>query len=83
MENVNHNQPDSRGRRNLANLNNELQDVQRIMVQNIEDVIQRGTILSELENKSANLTEMSRKYKKDAEKLNATSIAVIAGRLQT
>ena len=53
------------------------------MVQNIEDVIQRGTILSELENKSANLTEMSRKYKKDAEKLNATSIAVIAGRLHT
>jgi len=49
------------------------------MVQNIEEVIQRGTILSELENKSANLTEMSRKYKKDAEKLNATSLAVIAG----
>lgn len=73
------NYADSRGRRNLSNLNNELQDVQRIMVQNIEEVIQRGTILSELENKSANLTEMSRKYKKDSEKLNATSIAVIAG----
>ena len=70
---------DSRGRRHLANLNSELQDVQRIMVQNIEDVLQRGAILSELENKSANLTEMSRKYKKDAETLNATSLAVIAG----
>ena len=70
---------DSRGRRNLSNLNTELQDVQRIMVQNIEDVLQRGAILSELENKSANLTEMSRKYKKDAEILNATSLAVIAG----
>ena len=34
----------------------------------------------ELENKSANLTEMSRKYKQDAETLNATSLAVIAGR---
>ena len=70
---------DTRGRRNLSNLNTELQDVQRIMVQNIDDVLQRGAVLSELENKSQNLTEMSRKYKKDAESLNATSLAVIAG----
>ena len=60
-------------------MNTELQDVQRIMVQNIDDVLQRGAVLSELENKSQNLTEMSRKYKKDAESLNATSLAVIAG----
>jgi len=70
---------DSRGRRNLNNLNTELQDVQRIMVQNIDDVLQRGAVLSEMENKSQNLTEMSRKYRKDAESLNATSLAVIAG----
>ena len=70
---------DSRGRRNLNNLNTELQDVQRIMVQNIDDVLQRGAVLSEMENKSQNLTEMSRKYRKDAEGLNATSLAVIAG----
>merc|ERR1711953_100446 len=70
---------DSRGRRNLNNLNTELQDVQRIMVQNIDDVLQRGAVLSEMENKSHNLTEMSRKYRKDAESLNATSLAVIAG----
>ena len=56
------------------------QDVQRIMVQNIDDVLQRGAVLSELENKSQNLTEMSRKYRKDAESLNATSLAVIAGK---
>lgn len=37
---------DSRGRRNLSALNNELHDVQRIMVQNIDDVLQRGTVLS-------------------------------------
>lgn len=37
---------DSRVRRNLNTLNNELQDVQRIMVQNIDDVLQRGTVLS-------------------------------------
>merc|ERR1712226_1260600 len=40
---------DSRGNRNLNSLNNELQDVQRIMVQNIDDVLQRGAVLSELE----------------------------------
>lgn len=37
---------DSRVRRNLTSLNNELQDVQRIMVQNIDDVLQRGAVLS-------------------------------------
>ena len=37
---------DSRARRNLSALNTELQDVQRIMVQNIDDVLQRGVVLS-------------------------------------
>jgi hypothetical protein len=37
---------DNRGRRNLSALNTELQDVQRIMVQNIDDVLQRGAVLS-------------------------------------
>ena len=37
---------DSRARRNLTNINTELQDVQRIMVQNIDDVLQRGETLS-------------------------------------
>jgi len=37
---------DTRSRRNLSQLNNELQDVQMIMVQNIDDVLQRGEALS-------------------------------------
>lgn len=37
---------DSRSRRNLNTINNQLHDVQRIMVQNIDDVLQRGTVLS-------------------------------------
>lgn len=37
---------DARVRRNLSSLNTELQDVQRIMVQNIDDVLQRGVVLS-------------------------------------
>nr|CAG4645917.1 EOG090X0HBC [Lynceus sp. MCZ IZ 141354] len=64
---------DSRTRRNLNNLNNELQDVQRIMVQNIDDVLQRGSLLSELDNKASNLSALSQKYKKDARYLNMQS----------
>lgn len=37
---------DSRARRNLGSINTELQDVQRIMVANIEEVLQRGEALS-------------------------------------
>lgn len=37
---------DSRNRRNLSRINDELQDVQRIMMQNIDDVLQRGEQLS-------------------------------------
>nr|CAG4641322.1 EOG090X0HBC [Eulimnadia texana] len=64
---------DSRARRNLNALNTELQDVQRIMVQNIDDVLQRGSLLSELDNKAQNLSMLSQKYKKDARYLNLQS----------
>ena len=40
------NYQDSRARRNLNRLNDELHDVQRIMVQNIDDVLQRGEQIS-------------------------------------
>ena len=39
---------DSRSRRNYQTLNTELHDVQRIMVQNIDDVLKRGAVLSGL-----------------------------------
>ncbi|KAL0275776.1 UNVERIFIED_CONTAM: hypothetical protein PYX00_003530 [Menopon gallinae] len=67
---------DSRTRRNLNNLNVELQDVQRIMVQNIDDVLQRGTVLSELDSKAQNLSMLSQRYKKDASILNSKSMLV-------
>ncbi|XP_059483206.1 vesicle-trafficking protein SEC22b-B [Neocloeon triangulifer] len=67
---------DSRSRRNLTALNTELQDVQRIMVQNIDDVLQRGTMLSELDSKAQNLSMMSQQYKKDAAYLNSKSFYV-------
>ncbi|XP_022200020.1 vesicle-trafficking protein SEC22b-B [Nilaparvata lugens] len=65
---------DSRVRKNLNTLNTELQDVQRIMVQNIDDVLQRGTVLSELDSKAQNLSILSQKYKKDAAYLNMKSV---------
>lgn len=68
---------DSRGGRHLNALNTELQDVQRIMVQNIDDVLQRGAILSELDSRAQNLSMMSAKYKKDAASLNAVSWAAV------
>ena len=37
---------DSRARRNLTHLNTELHDVQSIMMENIDDVLQRGAAIS-------------------------------------
>jgi len=72
---------DSRARRNLSALNTELQDVQRIMVQNIDDVLQRGSLLSDLDNKAQNLNQISQRYKKDARHLNmqSTYAKIVAG----
>ena len=39
--------------------------INAFFLQNIDDVLQRGAVLSEMENKSQNLTEMSRKYRFD------------------
>uniref|UniRef100_A0A8W8L466 Vesicle-trafficking protein SEC22b n=2 Tax=Magallana gigas TaxID=29159 RepID=A0A8W8L466_MAGGI len=64
---------DSRARKNLSNINTELQDVHRIMVQNIEDVLVRGESLSALDSKASNLSVISQKYRKDARYLNLRS----------
>eukprot|EP00794_Sanderia_malayensis_P015880 gene15880-17480_t len=64
---------DSRNRRNLGRLNDELQDVQRIMMQNIDDVLQRGEQLSVLGEKAGELRYQSEKYRKDAKYLNLRS----------
>ncbi|XP_061588563.1 vesicle-trafficking protein SEC22b-A [Cololabis saira] len=65
---------DSRARRNLGSINVELQDVQRIMVANIEEVLQRGESLSALDTKASNLSSLSKKYRSDAKYLNTRSI---------
>ncbi|KAK7945808.1 hypothetical protein WMY93_001536 [Mugilogobius chulae] len=64
---------DVRARRNLASINTELQDVQRIMVANIEEVLQRGEALSDLDTKASNLSSLAKNYHSDAKYLNARS----------
>lgn len=64
---------DSRARRHLGSINTELQDVQRIMVANIEEVLQRGEALSALDSKASNLSSLSKKYRSDAKYLNTRS----------
>uniref|UniRef100_A0A3Q3XDE1 SEC22 homolog B, vesicle trafficking protein (gene/pseudogene) n=1 Tax=Mola mola TaxID=94237 RepID=A0A3Q3XDE1_MOLML len=64
---------DSRARRNMGSINTELQDVQRIMVANIEEVLQRGEALSALDTKAGNLSALSKKYRSDAKYLNTRS----------
>jgi len=61
------------GRQQLGNINTELQDVQKIMVQNIEDVIHRGEALTILDDKATHLSALSKKYKEDARYLNLRS----------
>ncbi|XP_031595883.2 vesicle-trafficking protein SEC22b-like [Oreochromis aureus] len=64
---------DSRARRTLSSVNTELQDIQRIMVGNIEEVLQRGEALSAISTKASNLSNMAEKYHKDAKYLNTRS----------
>ncbi|KAL7632725.1 UNVERIFIED_CONTAM: hypothetical protein RMT77_016926 [Armadillidium vulgare] len=61
------------GRRNIHQLRDDLNDVQRIMMENIDDVLQRGTALSDLETKASGLSVISEKYRKDAQYLNLRS----------
>uniref|UniRef100_A0A1I7YZD2 Vesicle-trafficking protein SEC22b n=1 Tax=Steinernema glaseri TaxID=37863 RepID=A0A1I7YZD2_9BILA len=63
-----------RSRFAMAAVNNELTDVTRIMVSNIEDVIHRGEALNILESRASDLSDMSRKYRQDAAMLNRRSM---------
>lgn len=57
-------------------VSNELQDVTRIMVTNIEDVIHRGEALNILENRASELSGLSKKYRENAKALNRRSAIV-------
>ncbi|VDM31476.1 unnamed protein product [Toxocara canis] len=57
----------------MSAVSNELHDVARIMVSNIEDVIHRGEALNILETRASDLSDISKKYREDARQLNRRS----------
>uniref|UniRef100_A0A2P2HXY7 Vesicle-trafficking protein SEC22b-like n=1 Tax=Hirondellea gigas TaxID=1518452 RepID=A0A2P2HXY7_9CRUS len=61
------------GRRHMHQLRDDLNDVQRIMMDNIDDVLSRGTALQDLETKASGLSAVSQQYRKDAQYLNLRS----------
>jgi len=65
---------DTRTQRNLNKLNEDLQDVQKIMTQNIQDVLGRGERLDSVVAKSQGLRDASGKYAKDARHLNRLAL---------
>ncbi|KII69668.1 Vesicle-trafficking protein SEC22b-B [Thelohanellus kitauei] len=70
MEKAKSNFTDTRKRRHYTSqLNEELQDVHKIMMQNIEGVLQRGETLSILDDKASKLKFQSDIYRKDARNL--------------
>ncbi|VDO93698.1 unnamed protein product [Soboliphyme baturini] len=73
IQNLKKKYADPRKNYQLANVHSELQSVQRIMVQNIEDVIHRGEALTMLDDKAGDLAVLSKKYKQQAHYLNLKS----------
>uniref|UniRef100_A0AC35TG56 V-SNARE coiled-coil homology domain-containing protein n=1 Tax=Rhabditophanes sp. KR3021 TaxID=114890 RepID=A0AC35TG56_9BILA len=57
----------------MSAVTNELQDVQRIMVSNIEEIINRGEAINVLEDQSMGLRDISKKYRENANRLNQKS----------
>lgn len=61
---------DTRATQNLDRLNAELQDVQRVMTKNIEDLIYRGDSLDKMQDLSSTLRSESKKYMRHAKRIN-------------
>ena len=61
---------DTRTQRNLDLLNEQLNDVERIMKSNLHEVLGRGEALSSLTSRTETLRSDSLRYKKQAKYLN-------------
>lgn len=55
---------------NLDRLNNDLQDVTRIMTKNMEDLLWRGDSLDQMSSMSSSLRDESLKYRRAAKRIN-------------
>ncbi|KAI8913987.1 hypothetical protein PhCBS80983_g02996 [Powellomyces hirtus] len=65
---------DSRTQRNLNKLNEDLQDVTRIMTKNIQDVLGRGEQLDRMSIQSKDLSAQSKSYLRDTKQLNLQAL---------
>ncbi|KAI9095897.1 Longin-like domain-containing protein [Phlyctochytrium arcticum] len=65
---------DSRTQRNLNKLNEDLQDVTRIMTRNIHDVLGRGEALDRMSTASRDLADRTKEYHKNAKQLNLQAL---------
>ena len=65
---------DSQSNNNLTRMNEELQDVTRIMTKNIQEVLQRGEKIDKLSEYSSRLTSESKKFSRDARNLNLQAL---------
>ena len=58
-------------------LNTELNDIQRIMLKNVEDILNRGEKLSDVDLKVQDLRNQSKVFEKNASELNSNSMTAI------
>ncbi|KAI8817045.1 Longin-like domain-containing protein [Fimicolochytrium jonesii] len=65
---------DSRTQRNLNKLNEDLQDVTRIMTRNIQDVLGRGEALDRMSTTSSRLSQQSKTYLDKTKHLNLQAL---------
>ncbi|KAJ3085626.1 SNAP receptor [Quaeritorhiza haematococci] len=65
---------DTRTQRNVHKLNEDLQDVTRIMTKNIQEVLGRGEALDRMTSLSSTLSAESRKYKDKAKQLHLLAL---------
>eukprot|EP00824_Muranothrix_gubernata_P020225 TRINITY_DN4048_c0_g1_i1.p2 TRINITY_DN4048_c0_g1~~TRINITY_DN4048_c0_g1_i1.p2 ORF type:complete len:216 (+),score=33.15 TRINITY_DN4048_c0_g1_i1:110-757(+) len=65
---------DTRTQRNIEKLSKDLQDVQKVMTKNIEDVLNRGERLETVSALSSTLANETRRYVKNARSLNMQAL---------
>jgi vesicle transport protein SEC22 len=70
LQRIKKNYKDSRNQQNLSRLNEELQNVTKIMTKNIQDVVQRGEKIDKLSFYSSHLVDESKKYARETKMLN-------------
>ena len=61
---------DPNSQKNMSRLNADLSDIQLIMKNNIQEVLQRGEKLENVQNMSTNLLAESKKFESAAKNIN-------------